>query len=216
MDTAIAFLPSLHIAVSTFCGLKQLKEIRKIKGKHLNSSQKISTSIRLHTWPYHQLSCHILWSVVMASYKYVCVWNAVHLSITFLKTHSQWGNISWRIHCIWAPEMTSTISVTFYRDELSSRTDHFSYLLMELKCIANRTRRYLIYWLISRQLRRYKNCQKDKHASITAKCEIYHQVNANKLREKMVLESLAHQSHGKEVCTIRSLLSKCAEICADV
>ena len=35
--------------------------------------------------------------------------------------------------------MTSTITATFYGDKLSRRIDHFSYLLMELRCIANKT-----------------------------------------------------------------------------
>lgn len=35
--------------------------------------------------------------------------------------------------------MTSTIRVTFYGDKLSRVINHFSYLLMELSCIANKT-----------------------------------------------------------------------------
>ena len=115
----------------------------------------------------------------------------------------------------WVPEMTSTTRVTFYRNKLSRWIDHFSFLLMELKCFSNKTHRYLICWLISRQLRRYKNCQKDKNASVTAKGDICHQVNANKLRGKVLLEVHAHHYHRKENSTIWTILGKHVGICTD-
>lgn len=73
--------------------------------------------------------------------------------------------------------MTSTIRVTFYGDKLSRGIDHFSRLLKELRCIANKTYQFADL----RQLRRHQNCQKHNNASVRAKGDIYNQVNANKL-----------------------------------
>lgn len=40
METTITFLPSFYISISTFCGLKQLKEIRNGEVKYFNLKQK--------------------------------------------------------------------------------------------------------------------------------------------------------------------------------
>lgn len=146
---------------------------------------------------------------------YLCEKHCSFINNTSKKHILNGGTMSWRILWWWAPEMTSTIRVTYYRNKLSRWIDHFSYLLMELKRISNKTHSYLICWLISRQLRSYKNCQKDKNASVTAKGDICHQVNANKLRGKVLLEIHAHHCHRKENCTIWTILGKHVGICTE-
>ena len=54
--------------------------------------------------------CDLLWWHLTDG---ICVGSTVHLLITLLKTYSKWGNISWRILWRWAPEMTSTIRITY-------------------------------------------------------------------------------------------------------